>query len=273
MGYQAKVICDSVADGVRLTTLEVTLPRIVLAELNTHRMLSRNSASSRAIPVEKRIQAVLDDPFVPEAFGANKRGMQAGDALDASMQAMSKGAWMCAMRNAVQGAKTLAEAGVHKQWANRLLEPFSWHTIVVTATEWENFFNLRISPEAQPEIRRAAELMRDVMDASTPSVLGDYDWHLPYVTEADLEYDPVSLGRISSARCARVSYLTHEGVRNPQADLDLASRLRDNGHMSPFEHAAYVAPDANRYIGNFRAPWHQYRKMIDGESVFRKITD
>lgn len=276
--YECLVLADSIAKGVRLTTLQITFPRIVLAEFNTHRMLSRNSASSRAIPIERRIADVEADPFVPEAFGRNQRGMQAGAALsDDDMQA-AKAAWVTAMKLAVEQARALSAAGVHKQWANRLIEPFSWHTVIVTATEWSNFFHLRISEHAQPEIRRAAEAMKAAMDASAPMELDEGMWHLPMIAGDEwlntLHTGTTSkqLAKISVARCARVSYLTHDGRRDPEEDLRLHDQLLANGHLSPFEHAAMVGSDEgqdlsiNRFFGNFRAPWIQYRKMLLNEA-------
>jgi hypothetical protein len=276
MTYAAKVIADSIADDVRLTTMEVTFPRIVLAEFNTHRMFSRNSASSRAIPVEKRIQSVLDDPFVPESFGSNKKGMQAGSPLEGHQARKAHMCWLEARDKAVESAAMLAELGVHKQLANRLIEPFSWHTVVVTATEWENYFALRCSSLAQPEIRIVSEMMESAMDASKPRVLDVNGWHLPYVREEDyedlqpLDHDDL-MPMVSAARCARVSYLTQNGVRDVREDLSLADRLSSARHMSPFEHPARVASahvfDNLDFVGNFRFPWIQLRKTIVGESV------
>lgn len=281
MSYAAKVICDSISQGVRLTTVEATFPRIVLAEFNTHRVFSRNSASSRAIPVEKRIAAVRADPFVPEAFAANKKGMQAGDVLDRLDQEYAAAIWLRACDEALARAEALVDLGVHKQWANRLLEPFSWHTVVVTATEWENFFNLRISSLAQPEIYRVASLMKEAMAASTPrdcDAPGVLRYHLPYLQPDELELaaqgpeQTRDAMKVSAARCARVSYLTHDGVRDPSEDIRLHDRLLGARHMSPFEHVAYASIIArtatqNDFCGNFRHPWVQYRKMIHGEDV------
>lgn len=268
MTYAAKVICDSIAQGTRLTTLEVTMPRIVLAEFNTHRVFSRNSASSRAIPVEKRIQAVLDNPFIPEAFAANKPGMQAGDVLDAKASEEARFDWLAARDHAVDHASFLAVSGVHKQWANRLIEPFSWTTVVVTATEWENFFNLRISALAQPEIRKAAELMKAAMDASIPKELPHGGWHLPYIQLDETEYVTEDMIKASVARCARVSYLTHDGIRDFAKDIELHDKLLASRHMSPFEHPAVVNfANPERFCGNFRRPWVQHRKMLVGEAV------
>lgn len=296
--YDARILADSIASGTRLTTVQVTFPRIVLAEFNTHRVFSRNSASSRAIPVEKRLHEVRQNPFIPEAFASNKKGMQAGDTLGDADQEQARMAWLDAAYQAASYASALSKIGVHKQWANRLIEPFSWHTVICSATEWENFFGLRCNPEAQPEIRRAAELIRDVMAASIPVEKKPGEWHLPLVFDEDLEafsdHDPAALPmedlpKVSVARCARVSYLTHDGKRDLNADITLYHRLLGSGHMSPFEHAAVagvpqpfefgyetrVPGDKNErlwrgsFIGNFRSPWVQHRKMLAGEAVFR----
>lgn len=290
MTYAAKIIADSIAEGVRLTTMEIVFPRIVLAEFNTHRMFSRNSASSRAIPVEKRIAAVRENPFVPESFGKNQKGMQAAATLDEQQSKHAEYRWREACHNALYSAKELAELGVHKQLANRILEPFSWHTVVCTATDWANYFNLRVSSLAQPEIRRVSELMRDALDASTPKPLERGEWHTPYVSDEDVKevvldddfYErsiEETVAMISAARCARVSYLTHDGKRDIRADITLAKSLAANRHMSPFEHTAYVETDRGHllnpkdmtgvplYYGNFRAPWKQLRKLMDGEAI------
>lgn len=284
MGYECKVLADSIASDVRLTTLQVTFPRIVLAEFNTHRVFSRNSASSRAIPVEKNIARVLEDSFVPEAFAMNKRGMQAGEELDERDNSKARDAWLRGRDAAVLQASALADLGVHKQWANRLLEPYAWHQCIVTATEWENFFALRCNPMAAPEIRRIAEMMREHISWSDPQPLEPGQWHLPLVQMTETHgngdlYDfaggPAGMEKIvkiSVARCARVSYLTHDGKRDIDADLALYDRLKTSGHMSPFEHAAYVGRfvvEDVKVASNFRFPWIQHRKQIEGEAVFR----
>lgn len=311
MAYAAKVLADSVSpDGVRLTTLQVTFPRFVLAEFNTHRMFSRNSASSRAIPVEKRIAMIEEDPFIPEQFGKNQKGMQAHSLLEERDAAIAKDIWFVAVESAISKARGLARLGVHKQLANRLLEPFAWHTCIVTATEWSNFFALRCNPDAQPEIRKAAELMRDAMAASEPRRLEYDDWHLPLVDDENGMMPEIKtfidenaaltesetwslLCKISVARCARVSYLTHDGRRDPQADLELYERLVKSGHMSPLEHVArpitfddmnadrvmsYGANDGydaaygpqDMWMGNLRG-WFSFRKTIPNEDDFSKM--
>ncbi len=298
MAYAAKVLCDSVSpDGVRLTTLEVTFPRIVLAEFNTHRVFSRNSASSRAIPVEKMLKKVEEDPFIPVYWGANQKGMQAEQELSDGERELALEQWMIARDNAVSVVKRLQspDINLHKQIANRLLEPFLWHTVIVTATEWENFWGLRCNPMAQPEIKRAAEMMREVYNASVSSVVNYGDWHLPLIqpNEAfDLQISGMSIEdicKISVGRCARVSYLTHDGKRDPKADIELYERLRTSGHLSPFEHVArpMTKEEANKLMrkvpksnfdfhpkdvfnGNFRG-WVQSRKLIPFEDNFSNV--
>jgi Thymidylate synthase complementing protein len=283
MGYSAKVLCDSLSPAcVRLTTLEVTLPRIVLAEFNTHRVFSRNSASSRAIPVEKRIAMVQADPFIPEQFGKNQKGMQAAVNLEEEETQRARTAWVYAMSLAVKQAQVLASLGVHKQLANRLLEPFCWQTIVVTATEWKNFFALRRSKEAQPEIKVAADMMFDAMAASSPKPIEEGEWHLPFILDEERghRWTTGDLCWISAGRCARVSYLTHEGQREPLKDIVLAQQLFAKGHMSPFEHMATPAEAerpfqgepgntswTSQFHGNFRG-WLQLRKTFSNEDNF-----
>lgn len=273
MGFSAKVLADSISPcGVRLTTLEVTMPRIVLAEFNTHRMLSRVSASSRAIPVKVRVAAVRADPFVPSSFGRNQKGMQAFQDLDDDASEKARIVWLAAAQVACTFAEQLAGIEVHKQLANRLLEPFSWHTVIVTATEWENFWGLRISKEAQPEIREPARLMKEAIAGSSPRGLNYGDWHLPLVPdyhELTREFPPMSIAKISAARCARVSYLTHAGARDPEEDLKMFQRLVDPGHMSPLEHTA-TPVENTEFCGNFRG-WKQLRKFYIYEDNFSAL--
>lgn len=240
MSYAAKIICDSVSPaGHRLTTFEVTFPRIVLAEFNTHRMLARNSASSRAIPVEKRIAMIQSEPFVPAAFGKNQKGMQASETLTGDDDARARAVWLAARDDAIRHARALADIGVHKQLANRLIEPFAWHTVIATGTEWENFFALRCHPDAQDEIRTVAEMMRDLYRRLVPADTAPTERHLPYIDQKDRsELAQPDLVKISAARCARVSYLTHDGQRSPDADFALYERLFSHGHVSPLEHPA-----------------------------------
>lgn len=269
----AKIILDSVSmDGHRLTTMECVMHRFVLAEFNTHRVFSRNSASSRAIPVKKQIQRVLDDPAIPLVWPAEKSGMQGGESLDDERSLEAEIQWRLARNVSVESARILSALGVHKSVTNRLLEPFMWHTVIVTSTDWANFFGLRCNPMAQPEIQAVAYAMRDAYRASEPQSVGDHGWHTPYVddleaskllrveTSFDAGIRRVCL--ISAARCARVSYLTHDGKHDPAADIGLAERLISASppHASPLEHVA--TPDKTRSApGNFDG-WAQFRHLV-----------
>lgn len=259
MGHSARILADSISgSGDRLTTFELTFPRYVLAEFNTHRVFARNSASSRAIPVSKRITAVDEEPFIPE-FGRNQAGMQAGEVLQDDESAQAETIWLSAKNAAVRHAEKMMELGVHKQVANRILEPFAWHTVVVTATAWENFFLQRSqhhTDKADPAIAVMATLAEDLYRSSEPKYLEMGQWHLPLFGASNGGswedfYDALNLAeelglpvneiekRVSTARCARVSYMTHDGVRDMRKDLELYEEtLAKFGHWSPLEHVA-----------------------------------
>lgn len=295
MTTSAKIIADSIAPtGIRLTTLELRYQRFIHAEFMTHRVFERNASSSRAIPVERLIQDVLDDPAMPIHWGSNKPGMQAGAELDRRARELAIETWMRARDQAVTQARQLAAIGAHKQIVNRLLEPFAHINVVVTATDWANFFALRDHPDAQPEIAELARQMRTVMQGSTPRKLEYGEWHLPYVDDEDWNAAGYHVGhlsgyvgeevvellrKVSAARCARVSYKTHEGKRPTiEADLALYERLvgGDVVHATPTGHQA--APDYKVWVpfgtewaqplahGPFRG-WIQHRKLIPNEAV------
>lgn len=263
-GFNARVLTDSVSPaGIRLTTLEVRFPRFILSELNTHRVLSKNSASSRAIPTNKMIERVLQNPAMPVEWGVNKPGMSASEALTEEQAGEARAEWLRARDSAVEHVRRLQKYNVHKQVVNRLLEPFMWHTVIISGTEWENFYNLRCSPNAQPEIRVAAELMRDAMRASMPKSVAHGEWHLPLVQDDERDLPIEQLKKISAARCARVSYLTHDGNRNIEKDIELCERLRSDRHLSPFEHVATPSNDSD-FHANFRG-WIQMRAAIESQ--------
>jgi thymidylate synthase ThyX len=305
MGYSAEIIADSISErGDRLTTFEATFPRIVLAEFNTHRVFSRNSASSRAIPVEKQLQRILDDPYVPVYWGANKPGMQAAAELDSEEIEIAKANHLLNRDYAVLGAvaqiggvdtlkdgtlrdriaelqERLHYPGVplktplHKQIANRGLEPYMWHTVIVTATDYANFFALRANEHAEPAFQPIAYAMKDLYQTHEPTLLGEGEWHLPLVQPDERGLAIEALKKISSGRCARSSYLMHNtGKRDIGKDIGLHDSLLGNGHMSPFEHVARPMTDAeyaaSPYQGNFRG-WHQYRKDIPHEADFSLV--
>lgn len=280
---RAEVILDSVSpDGSRLTTIEATFHRFVLAEFNTHRLFSRNSASSRAIPASKQIQQVRNNPAIPVRFTTEQSGMQGGAELEGHDAWQAKHEWLDAAESAADHAERLAEIGVHKGITNRVLEPFMWHTVIVTATDWEGFWEQRVSPLAQPEIDAVAAKMQEAYERSEPKLLGRDEWHTPYIQpEENAEFwngaalfvDEEITGeelrkRVSAARCARVSYLTHDGKRNIGKDITLYNRLvsAKPAHWSPLEHVATPCPGyphGFKHRGNFRG-WDQLRHLAGG---------
>jgi thymidylate synthase ThyX len=260
--YAAKIIMDSINEvGNRLTTFEVTYPRFVHSEFMTHRLFSRNAASSRAIPNEKLRHRITDDPVLPVYWGQNQSGMQASEELNSEAQRLASKTWLQARDEMLLASQHLTQLGVHKQLCNRLLEPWMWITVIVTATEYENFFHLRCHPDAQPEIQKVAHMMRALYRTNSPKLLKSGMWHTPYI-QADEALDCYESLRVSVARCARVSYLTHDGKREIDADLKLFDRLQTSGHWSPFEHVA-VSLSMPERSGNFWG-WMQYRKLFHG---------
>jgi len=294
----AKIICDSISpEGVRLTTMEVKLHRFVLAELNTHRVFSRNSASSRAIPVSKMLERVKTDPAMPLFWGKNQAGMAAAVELNEYEKAEAIRQWLLARDNAVASVEMLQQIGAHKQLTNRLLEPWLWHTAIISSTEWDNFFGQRtaINPETQqpyamPEMYALAKAMESAYYQGTPQLVNYGEWHLPYISEEDWDWCSrfidstrgiasenlvIHIKKISAGRTARVSYLTHDGKRDPLEDIKLADKLASAKpmHPSPFEHIATPHPSydirADRFNavpGNFRG-WMQYRHEFKNETV------
>ena len=337
----AKIIADSKNEqGNRITTMMVTFPRFILAELNTHRMFSRNSASSRAIPFEKMVKSVQSDPFIPIAWQKDHKGMQGSEYFQSNSeinQCIQN--WNNAKDSAIIQSKLLNNSsGVTKQLCNRLLEPFMWHTVLITATEFSNFFALRCPQywcntddsihkskkdwikhrkiesrridtldegqatvsffkgfsepttdewlflnKGQAEIHMMvlAEAMWDAMNESTPKQLEAGDWHIPFNDEfltsfldsKENSFSGLDQIKISTARCARVSYTVvgeEDKPMNFANDIKLHDRLAESGHFSPFEHPSRVMTqdeyNSNQWSGNFKG-FVQYRKLLSNENI------
>ena len=266
-GTWAEVLADSVAPGCpRLTSLKVRFPHIILAQRNTHRIISktdeggwgdisRSDASSRAIPIQRLISAVEADPYIPTWWRyAADRGMQPGELMSDEDADESREDWLDAMRFNLSRARKMAKRGNAKEDANRLLEPFAYVTSIMTATDWQNWEGLRLDAHSQVAIRYLAEAIRDAMVASRPRELGIGEWHMPYGKSGDRMQ--------SAACCARISYDSHDGGRaTPEANERLAKMLAEEGHWSPFEHQA-CADAEPWYHGNLAGNWAQYRKML-----------
>jgi len=280
MGFSAKVILDSVNpyNGIRLITSELTYPRFVHAEFMTHRMFSRNAASSRAIPSKKMINMVKNNPAMPVYWGKDKRGMSAKEEFEGHALISAQAMWLLARDEMASCANDFRKMGLHKQIANRIIEPWKYITVICTATNHSNFFALRDHVDAQPEIAHLARMWKVAQDESTPI---ERTWHIPYIQEDEQSLDLEVRKRVGVARCARVSYLTHDGVRSIDKDIELYERLitgGSSGHWSPFEHVAKATAWTERrknfadgtnseepiWCGNFQG-WIQYRKIHMGE--------
>ena len=283
MSITAQIVADSVSpQGIRLSTLSLKYPRWIHAEFMTHRLFSRNASSSRAVP-SKRLRALERE--YPLWWGANIPGMQAGGKLSDEQGTRAKAIWDRMADACIEGVAELAELGLHKQWANRPLEWFTSISVLVSATAFDNFFGVRWHPDAQPEIQELARQMFAALQSATPRPLEPDQWHLPYVSADEEKALGLDVARrCSAARCARVSYLNHDGSSpNVAKDLDTFAKLADdpNGpprpiHASPMEHQA--TPDRLRdpadpdswqspaQHGNFHG-WRQYRKMLARERI------
>ena len=271
----AKVIARSKSSvtGKEIVTFEIIYPRFILAELNTHRILSKNSASSRAIPVEKVIEAVRNNPAMPVHWGKNQPGMSAREELQGLDKSAVQTLWKLAANQAAKFAEEMSFHGAHKQVANRIIEPFQWMKTVITGTEWDNFFHLRRHPDADPNINALAEVMwQALQEAPEAFVLHPGEYHVPYVaTMRDVDgtllygtkvvsegnhklttFYPFEGGykdalQVSSSCCAQTSFRTSDD------SLDKAKRIYERlveskpVHASPFEHQATPMEDYTYY--------------------------
>lgn len=328
MPIKAEIIADSFNPvGKRLTTFVLEYPRMVHAELMTHRVFSKNAASSRAIPIEKMIEQVQINPAMPVWWGKNQSGMQAAEELDDTIKTpfvldeehpewskdlIDKNSyhdgvyytynlgqkqharllWLQARDSAISFVRKFNDINLHKQIANRILEPWFHIRIILSGTEFENWFALRAHKDAQPEIAALAEQMLVLYNNSEPKYLKSGEWHVPFsdwmqfdriekLVEQEVEKHPRKgqigqLGeairedikkKIAIARCARISYLNYEGKDDYEADVKLCDRLFGSipRHLSPAEHVAMALDNAS-WSGNFQG-FKQYRKFFPQENL------
>jgi thymidylate synthase ThyX len=291
---KSTIIADSTyAFGERITTYELEYPRFIHGELMTHRMFSRNAASSRAIPIDAIIELIESEPAMPVHWGVNQSGMQAN--TEHHHPATCVWAWKKAATSSIEQARRLQKLGLHKQVVNRVLEPFQTMKTVVTATEFDNWFHLRNHSDAQPEIKRLAELMYEDYTNSLPNTLKAGEWHLPYVTTewcaggSGIIYGRTEDGcltleeakKVSASCCAQISY------RKSDESLEKALKIWDMlvtmvpVHASPTEHQATPMEDncdsdtrywedgvthsdkrACKWSGNFKG-WIQHRQLLN----------
>ncbi len=288
----AEVVADSLNEqGDRITTFVCTFPRIILSEFNTHRLFSRNSASSRAIPFAKMVEKIESEPFIPSGWMEEHSGMQGSRYFeDEAKVSEFKKVWLEGRDAAVASAKKLSKMGLTKQLCNRIMEPYMMHKVIVTTTEWDNFFALRAHDEAEIHIAEIAFKMLEAYNNSKPKKLSASEWHIPFggkfrmdeiealAKENNMTTDYVQIA-IATARCARVSYLNFAGKDDYTKDLALFTRLSSAGHWSPFEHCAQAMTSEQyeemvRYDqGKIQKGWYgnvrgfvQWRKTFQNEN-------
>ena len=298
---QAQVILASRCtdlDVPPIITLRGRYPRVIHPEVLTHRKFGRNARSSRAVPVKKMIQEIQNTPFIPWHWGKNQKGMQArtecnepvlvnwDDEIGHVEYKSRKDAWLEARNHAVRIADGFNQAGYHKQIVNRLLEPFMWIDVLITATSWDNFFWLRDQADAEPHLQNWAQLAHQAIQEAQVEALEPEQWHLPYITQRDRQHAyelledkekrivDLLLCKISAARCARISYKPFDSDQPDLIkDLALFEKLvgSDRLHASPCEHQAMVDPRPTLIqinqpqMGNLDPGWIQFRKLLRGE--------
>ncbi len=272
MTISADIVADTLSSaGARLTTFKLSYPRFIHAEFMTHRALSRNASSSRAIPIAKMIDGVETDMAEPSSWGRNQAGMQARQELDDIDRRAAQGLWRGAGRAAAKASREIAATGAHKQIANRVTEPWQHMSVVCTASDFDNFFTLRCHDDADPTMAELAWAMAHVYFNSCPVSARPESWcHLPFVTAGEREeLGEAMLLDVSAARCARVSYRNHDGSSPVlEKDVALATGLRASGHWSPFEHQGLPFTEHMIRSGNFRG-WLQYRQTFSSQCAER----
>lgn len=297
----ARILADSISpEGIRMTTMEIEYPRFILAELNTHRMLSKNSASSRAIPVKAMHEHIRANTAGPVYWGVNQPGMKAKTCLDVEDTVEAMMIWDDARDCAIEFAQQLADLNLHKQITNRITEPWMTMKTVISGTEWANFFWLRDHPDAQPEIAELANKMHQAYKTSTPVTLQPGEWHLPYVNTArhvdtnelhyfDANWDRITLKDavfVSASCCAQVSYRRNDDSLEKARKIYAQLIESEPAHASPVEHQAmpmdvrtmcrfepetwepgvtHVSANSDLWSGNLRG-WIQHRKLIANEA-------
>lgn len=295
---KAEIILDSISEsGVRIITWELEYPRMIHSEVLTHRMFSRNSASSRAIPIATMIENIRNNPATPIHWGKNQSGMQSREELTGADLELVQHLWDNAKAYACDFSKRMSDAGAHKQIANRVTEPYQHMKVVMTTTELENWWWLRDNDMAQPEIGGVegglAKVMRKAYNESVPQLLKEGQWHCPFIRtlidsegqyffdENDNELTLEQAKMISASCCAQVSYRKTDGSLEKAEDIYHKLVTMEPVHASPFEHIAtplhyeqitprfadwpegvtHIDRAYNYWSGNLRE-WLQLRQLI-----------
>ena len=303
----ATVIADSISpQRIRMTTMELEYPRFIHAELMTHRMLSKNAASSRAIPILAMHEAIKDKTAMPVHWGKNQPGMSAKEEVDDLTKRGAVGVWIAARDSMLSHSTILSSSGLHKQIANRITEPFQMMKTVISGTEWANLLWLRHHPDAQPEFFELAKQISEAFEKSVPMFIKAGEYHVPYVQRVCREEDGKMLYmdsnetemsaedalKVSASCCAQVSYRKNDDSLEKAKNIFARLIESEPLHASPVEHQAtpMVITDTGPYIegmsptrweegvthmdknraywsGNLRG-WIQHRKLLANEAVW-----
>lgn len=299
-GISATIIADSISlAGDRMTTFEFVFPRWILAEVNTHRMLSKNAASTRAVPVSTTLDMIDNSPAMPVHWGKNQPGMSSKEELDATRKKAAQATWREAAKSASAFARVLSDKlGIngHKQWVGRLIENFTMTKQVISGTQWDNFFWLRDHPDAQPEFQELARCAREAYTKSIPVRMQPGEWHLPYIETREGHFyagdeciDLETAKKVSVSCCAQVSYRKlDDTIEKAQKIFDMLNIGSDVHpcHASPLEHQARVM-SFNKHINNIEweagvthmrrtgtlwsgnlQGWVQHRQLIANEAIW-----
>lgn len=300
----ARVIADSITEqGNRLITFEAVCWRPVLAEQNTHCVLSRNSASSRAIPVQKQLDRFYEDFAAPIVWPREQKGMQGGSNLEGQDLADAQTLWADITQHVHTQISDYVnrhpdpETRLHKSMLNRLLEFGLWQKQAISATQWKGYFWQRMHKDAEPHIQAMAKAMYFAAQESTPTLLLPGQWHLPYWAEngghetdwddaTNLDYDNwLDVAKqCSVARCARTSYMTQDGIRDLSEDITLYARLtanrvgdEDPPHASPLEHVATPWAENSQYVtmpnGKSMGPLPKLGKFVGWRQLRHEVLE
>ena len=267
MDYNPKVelvlASQNANTGTVLWTFKLKMPKSYLAQLNTHRLFSRNASSSRAVPVATMIKNIKTDTVLPMEWVKNKKGMFGTEEIEEAQQQSATDFWLYSLERQLEIVTQLMYLDVHKQYVNRLLEPYVNAEVLLSATQWANFIALRADHATQPELQSITNQIKFIQANTQPKVLTIGEWHLPFITSIE-EYLPLDIKqKISVARCARVSYYLKDTceLSDTDKDIKLFNRLKESGHWSPFEHIATPYRD-NVMCGNYLS-WIQLRHSFD----------
>lgn len=276
----AKIVADSVGETskARITTFELVMPKCLIAQFNKHTLIRNSAESSRARPTQQILEQIQMDPYLPSQWHYRKRGMQPADPMSTGDAGKMSSLEAALRRNVLEIVQEMEKLKASKEDINRYLEPWMYATVVATATDWDNYWKLRLGEDAQGAHRQLAGLMYAAYNSSVPitriPVCGfhptpgscSFPWHLPYVTEEERNtINPILLPQLSAARCGRASYGRAGEAKTLEEDVERCQSFVRDGHWTPLEGPARLTKSGGARFGAYRA-WMSLRKHYAGES-------